>query len=69
MKFFDRDRIIEARAAAKAIHRTVRDIEDAFGVKAKGSTPKAKRRSVIRALKKKMKVQEKKIRKLRKRRG
>lgn len=60
---------IEAKAAAKAIHRTVREIERAFDVKAKGSTPKAKRRSVIQALKKKMKVQEKKIRKLRKRRG
>ena len=60
---------IEAKAAAKAIHRTVWLIEKAFGVKAKGSTPKAKRQSVIQALKKKIKVQEKKIRKLRKRRG
>ena len=59
MEFIDR---IEARAAARAIHRTVRMIEKTFDVKAKGSTPKAKRRSVIRALKKK-------IRKLRKRRG
>lgn len=53
---------IEARAAAKAINRTVRMIEKKFDVKAKGSTPKAKRQSVIRAL-------DKKIRKLRKRRS
>ena len=66
MEFIDK---IEARAAAKAIYRTVREIEKEFKVKAKGSTPKAKRRSVIQALKKKIKVQEKKIRKLRKRRG
>ena len=53
---------IEARAAAKAIYGTARMLEETFGVRAKGSTPKAKRRSVIRAL-------ERKFNKLRKRRG
>ena len=39
MEFIDR---IEARAAARAIHRTVRMIEKTFDVKAKGSTAEGK---------------------------
>ena len=56
---------IEGKAAAKAIYGTVRMLEETFGVRAKGSTPKAKRESVIRELERKFD----KLRKGAKRRG
>ena len=49
---------IEARAAARAIHKTVRMIEEEFDVKAKGSTAKQKRQSVLRALRRRYKLRK-----------
>lgn len=49
---------IEARAAAKAIHKTVRMIEEKFGVEARGSTAKQKRQSVLQALRRKYKLRK-----------
>ena len=45
---------IEAKAAARAINKTVRMLVAECKVKAKGDTPTARRKFVIRALKKKL---------------
>ena len=43
---------IECRAAARAVQKTVRMLEETFGLKATGSTARKKRRSVIEQLEK-----------------
>ena len=43
---------------AKAIHKTVRMIEEKFAVKARGSTVKQKRQSVLRALRRRYKLRK-----------
>ena len=40
----------EKKAASKAIHKTIQMLEKAFDVKAKGSTPTRRRRSLINKL-------------------
>ena len=49
---------IEARAAARAIVKTVRMIEEEFDVEAKGKNAKQKRQSVLRALRRKYKLRK-----------
>ena len=51
---------IERRAAAKAINKTVRMLEDAFGVEAEGSIPTKRRKSVIEKIDRKMRKARKK---------
>ena len=51
---------IEKRAAARAINKTVGMLEDAFGVKAKGSSPTRRRKSVIEKIALKMRKAQKK---------
>lgn len=50
----------EKRAAARAINKTVGMLEDAFGVKAKGSSPTGRRKSVIEKIDQKMRKARKK---------
>lgn len=51
---------IERRAAAKAINKTVRMLEDTFGVEAEGSIPTRRRKSVIEKIDRKMRKARKK---------
>jgi len=51
---------IEKKAASKAINRWVREFESEFKLKAKGSYPTQKMKSVIRQLRKKIRKLKKK---------
>ena len=51
---------IERRAAAKAINKTVRMLQDAFNVEAEGSSPTMRRKSVIEKIDQKMRKARKK---------